>query len=514
MSLVVFMGALVGFIVAIYVIMTYDVDTLATLAFVFFGLFILVALFDFTNDSSQEIENALGSIIAFLSSFILTASAWVKLLPDEENEQLEPEPEPEPVEEKPKEPEYKISTRKRFEHALVVGGTGAGKTSLFAELITNDMQSPCSIVVFDSKGSLVDGLARVNRPREHVILIDPTDDFPVALGLFDFNTSGATAYEREKNTNQVIELLTFVMSALDADATAKQELPLRYLIRLCLTIPGATLLTLRDLLMKDGFQQYQQYVNQLPETARIFFQQQFLAKDLASTREQLQRRVFTILENPTLERMFSSPVTKLRMSEALDEGKLILVNTAKGALGERRSAFFSRFIVALITQAIQSRDLSKDNMPAYVYIDESAPIIDSNITTALETLREYKGGITLAFQSLGQIGHEFQHSLIANTSTKYLSSLSAKDARALAEDVGYAHESLMALPPYTFIRSVKGERRDTIKTTRDVLKTLPKRTDLRELFKENREKYCVSYTERKAPVLKLADDDFEDMNKA
>lgn len=458
-----------------------------------------------------------GILFAFIVTWIFRCILAQKLLGDPISDfkyrgQPPAEPEVIPEKEPEKDPEpYRVPLKKRFEHTLVLGGTGAGKTSLFAELITDDMATPCSVVVFDSKGSLVDKLLRVNYPRERVVLINPTDEQSVALGLFDFDTSGATLFEREKKLNQVIELLSFVMGALDTEPTSKQELPLRFLIRLCLTIPNATILTMRDLLMKDGPQQYDQYIQALPETARLFFLHEFSSKDLAGTREQLQRRVYTILENPTLERMFSSPKTRLNMSEALDEGKLILVNTAKGALGEQRSAFFSRFITALVTQAIQSRDLSKDNTPAFVYIDEAAPIIDANITNALETLREYKGGLTIAFQSLGQIASEFQHSLIANTSTKYLASLSAKDARALSDDVRTSHESLLNLPPHTFYFHVKGEKTPrSVTTKRDVIERLPKRTDLKELLKENREKYCIQhYAEKPKAILKVAEDDFD-----
>jgi hypothetical protein len=130
-------------------------------------------------------------------------------------------------------------------------------------------------------------------------------------------------------------------------------------------------------------------------------------------------------------------------------------------------------------------------------------------------LREYRAGITLAFQSLSQIPHDYQQSIITNTSTKYLASLSAKDARALAEDVRVHHESLLSIPKLCFHFSVKGDHQSTLKVTPGTLQKLPKRTDLRELLEENREKYCVTeYAEAKPKIYAVKEDDMEDLNKA
>ena len=413
-------------------------------------------------------------------------------------------------------PPYVIDPDTRTQHALILGGAGAGKTSLMKQLAYEDMHTPCSVVVFDSKGSMYEEMMRLNIARERVILIDPMDDFPIALGLFDFPTDGVTRREREENTNRVIELLSYTLGALEADATSKQELPLKFLIRLCLTIPDATLLTLRDLLLPKGLEKYMEYVMKLPDTARMFFLTEFDAKDLTQTKQQIQRRVYTILEDPTMERVFSNTKTRFNMATALDGGYVILVNTARGSLGAQRSAFFSRFIFVLIMQAVQRRNLSADNLPAYVYIDESAPIIDSRITDALETLREYKCGITLAFQSLSQVPAEYEQSIITNTRTKYVCRVSAKDARALAEDMERTPDFLMKMNTPFFALHVKGSHNAPylFRCIPGFLNKQPKRTDLTQLLEENRQKYCISEYPKETNVVELkVADDFSDLNK-
>ena len=49
--------------------------------------------------------------------------------------------------------------------------------------------------------------------------------------------------------------------------------------------------------------------------------------------------------------MFSHPRNKVDMFSLLNEGKIILINTAKDLLGQEGAAIFGRFFIALIAQA-------------------------------------------------------------------------------------------------------------------------------------------------------------------
>lgn len=416
---------------------------------------------------------------------------------------VEPPPPPAPIV-SPYEDFPELPNKLRIEHMMVVGGSGAGKSQLLSTLISRDLFKPCSIVVFDSQGDLLENILRVNVPRERIVYIDPTDvDHPTALSFFDFNTSGDTNYEREKNFNSVVELLLFVLNSLDSSVTSKQELCLRMLIRFCLVIPDATIHTLRDLLTEKGFARYQEHLPKLTETARGFFADEYLSRPFNETREQISRRVYTILESP-LERMFASSKSRIHMRQLLDEGTIILISTAKSFLKEQGSAFFARFMTALIFQAIQERNPQKDNLDVFMYIDEAAPVISTQVTTILETGRKYKLGLTLAFQSLSQIPADLQHSVISNTATKAVSGISAKDARALAMDMETEAEILMGTKRLLFALYAKSYFHNWYRVTPGLLKTLPQRTDLKTLIKENREKYA-RLPEKKQEVKKPDD---------
>jgi hypothetical protein len=66
----------------------------------------------------------------------------------------------------------------------------------------------------------------------------------------------------------------------------------------------------------------------------------FFTKAFADTKRQVARRIYDFIRNKTLERMFSSPINKLDMFDAMNAGAIILVNTSKALLKSSASALF------------------------------------------------------------------------------------------------------------------------------------------------------------------------------
>ena len=146
----------------------------------------------------------------------------------------------------------------RFEHMHVVGGSGHGKTQLLQSLILLDIghlvEGQGSIVVIDSQGDMIRtilGLAELSQITDRVVLIDPNDiEHPPCLNLFDFGLDRLGRYdpvEREKLINGAIALYEYMFGALlGAELTQRQGVIFRYLARLLMVVPGATIHTLRE----------------------------------------------------------------------------------------------------------------------------------------------------------------------------------------------------------------------------------------------------------------------------
>ncbi len=193
-------------------------------------------------------------------------------------------------------------------------------------------------------------------------------------------------------------------------------------------------------------------------TARRFFETEFDGKEFTSTKAQVLRRLYGVLENQTFERMFSHPQSKFDMFTEVNQGKLILINTAKSLLKEQGTEVFGRFFIALIAQAAQERATLPDfdRLPCFVYVDEAQDYFDENIGIILSQARKYQVGMVLAHQYLGQLSNGLQEAFEANTSIKLAGGVSARDARALASQLSADPEMIQRQPKGHFATYIRG----------------------------------------------------------
>lgn len=350
---------------------------------------------------------------------------------------------------------FTLPEEARFEHCMVVAGTGHGKTQTLQSLIYDDLQraqkGECSVVVIDSQGDLINTILHLSEfsgeaeesLADRLMLIDPNDvEYPVCLNMFTMSTERIDRYsavEREKILNGAIELFEYVFGALlGAELTQKQGVVFRYIARLMLIIPNATIQTLVEL-MEDG-KPFKPYMDQLEGTSKKFFQTQFFDPSFSATKKQILRRLWGVLSNRTFERMFSQPESKIDMFEAMGTGKVILINTAKDLLKQEGSEIFGRFFISMIAQAALERAAipTDSRMPTFVYIDEAHEYFggdDRTFEVLLGQARKYRIGITAAMQSLSQASPRLRSSMMANTSIKLAGGVSDSDARSFASEM-------------------------------------------------------------------------------
>jgi hypothetical protein len=409
-----------------------------------------------------------------------------------------------------------IPKETRFEHCHIVAGSGHGKTQTLQQLLLSDLEAvadgKASVIVIDSQKDLIDTIAGLALFREggplfdRLCIIDPTDvEWPVALNLFDIGKDrigGYSTLDQERLINGVLELYDFVLgSLLDAGMTQKQNIIFRYITRLLLQIPGATIHTFRELLDDGGSRTYAPYIAKLTGSARAFFEGEFDSKEFSGTKKQVLRRLYGILENQTFERLFSHQKCKLDLFAEMNAGKVILINTAKDLLKENGTQIFGRFFIALITQAAQERAvLHKDKrMPTFVFVDEASDYFDQNIGIILSQARKQRVSMTTSHQFLGQLDSKLYEAIAANTAIKLAGGVSAKDARALAPDMRCDASFIEGQEKLSFAAYVKGVTKSavSVSVTAGIMEALPRLTaDELQLQRDwMREKYAVHYSE-------------------
>jgi|TARA_R110002049_G_scaffold269919_2_gene446835 hypothetical protein len=412
--------------------------------------------------------------------------------------------------------DFTIPIASRFEHHHIVAGSGHGKTQTLQYLIAQDLakmeHENRSVIVLDSQGDLIRNIAQMavfapDGPlHDKIVIIDPSDvEWPVSLNLFDVGMDRLAGYEpleRERLTNSILELYDFVLGTLlDAQMTQKQNVIFRYVTRLMLHIPDATIHTLRELMEPGGEKKFASSIAKLTGTAKHFFETEFTSREFEQTKKQVLRRLWGILENQTFERMFSHPRSKLDLFKEMNAGKIILINTAKDLLKEQGTEIFGRFFIAMIAQAAQERATlpAHKRIPTFVYIDEAQDYFDRNIGLILAQARKYNVGMVLAHQYLGQLEPKLQEAFAANTAIKFAGGVSAKDARVLAPMLYCQPEFIESQSKGSFAANIRGVTKGAVPLTFPfgVVEGLPQmsKDQRKALQKKMRANYAVHHSE-------------------
>lgn len=361
----------------------------------------------------------------------------------------------------------KLTREDRYNHMHVVGGTGAGKTTLIESLILHDLRSddPPSLVLIDPHSDLVRRLISADLGIEdRLIFIDPRDtQHPPALNIFALNRGRMGEYDeatREQVTAGVIQTFNYLFSGLtNLTLTGKQEVFFRYVARLMLSLPetmgrNATILDMLQLMSDPA--PYGAAIQALPDIPREFFTRDFMTKTFEPTKEQIRYRLQAIIENPTMARLFTSQETKVDLFSELNRGAVILVDTAKDFLKENSSTF-GRLFISLVLQSVLERAAipEEERKSTFLIVDEAASFFSSNIDDLLTEARKYRCGCLFAHQYLDQTSSSLRASLAANTAIKFASGLSAQDASAMARDMRTTPEFILNQPKLQFAAHIR-----------------------------------------------------------
>jgi hypothetical protein len=359
---------------------------------------------------------------------------------------------------------FSFLDQQRYEHMHVIGGSGHGKTQLLQHLILHDLKrdEPPALIIIDSQGDMLRKIERLDaftRPplADRLVIIDPEDvEFPPALNMFDMTNARLSGYSlahREQIEAGVIELYNYIFGALAAELTQKQGTAFAYVARLMLSMPGSTIHTLREL-MEDNAPElarsrFAPHIANLHPTSQAFFHNQFFSKSFAQTKQQIARRLYGVLQVPTFDRMFSSKINKLDMFDAIQSGKVVLINTSKAMLKSDASALFGRYMIALTIRAAFERVAVKNRNPAFLIVDEAAEYFDETLETLLSQARKFNVGVLFAHQHLDQLSPALRSSVAANTSIKLAGGVSDRDARALAPDMRTTSDFIASMQKHT-----------------------------------------------------------------
>jgi hypothetical protein len=138
--------------------------------------------------------------------------------------------------------------------------------------------------------------------------------------------------------------------------------------------------------------------------------------------------------------------------QAMDEGKILIVNLAKGKIGEDNCSLLGALVVTKIQLAALSRaDLPEENRkPFYLYVDEIHSFITLSFADILSEARKYGLNLVLTHQYIEQLDERIRAAIFGNVGTIISFRIGAEDAKYLAQEFApiFNEADLINLPNF------------------------------------------------------------------
>jgi hypothetical protein len=289
----------------------------------------------------------------------------------------------------------------RFAGTWVCAPQGMGKTTLLHSLIASDLGKDASIILMDTKGELLAPYLDHPALAKRRVIIGP--DNPIGLNPLDIPRS---------DINKAVGNLEYLFaSLLDFKLTGTQSMLLKSVLRaLVVAFPEPNLSHFHALMAKDGEKKFAQYMPKLDTDLQNFFAYEFNSVNIRERRQEVLQRLRLLLDHDVLRTMLMAPKTTFRISEAMDQGAIIIIDNSRGKLGNKGAEFLGRFFIAQVLAAAQERSFRQDNekKPVYFYIDEAHTVVaqDERITDVYHECRSQKIALCCAHQETTQVSEK------------------------------------------------------------------------------------------------------------
>lgn len=346
---------------------------------------------------------------------------------------------------------FGILREDRFSHVYIIGKTGTGKSTLLESMALQDLDRGNGFALIDPHGDLVERIADRIPPERllDVVYLDAADPTQ------PYGYNPLRQVRRDRIALAASGIMEVFAKMWPEAWGVRMEHILRNVLMALLEQPAATL---HDVLrvISDGKYRKSLAASLKNETVRAFLQKEFdrftfgyRADGIAP----IQNKVGAFLADPILNRILTAPKHDLHIRRIMDEGRVLLVNLAKGRIGEDSSSLLGGLLVTTIGLAGYSRaDLAPaERRDFFVYVDEFQSFTTLALANMLSETRKYRLGFTIAHQYLHQLTPDIRHAVLGNAGTLISFRVGAEDAPYLARELlgVVGEQDLLQLPNHS-----------------------------------------------------------------
>lgn len=336
------------------------------------------------------------------------------------------------------EKEVHMSAEDRRRHLYIVGQTGTGKSITLQNLIGQDIENNEGVCLIDPHGDVVESvLSRIPKHRaDDVIVFNPGDlERPVGLNMLEFDPA-----HPEQKSFIVNEMISIFDKLYDLKTTGGPmfEQYMRNALLLVMGNPesGSTLLEVPRVFSDPAFRKMKLSKLQDPVVKHFWEKEAEKAGGdaaLANITPYVTSKFNTFIANEFVRPIIAQAQSAIRFREVMDGHTILLVNLAKGKIGEINSSLLGLIVVGKLLMAAFSRtDLPEtERRDFYLYIDEFQSFATDSIATILSEARKYRLSLVMAHQFITQLKDTIRNAVFGNVGSMMVFRTGTDDAQFL-----------------------------------------------------------------------------------
>jgi len=295
----------------------------------------------------------------------------------------------------------------RRRHLYIVGKSGSGKSVLAQHLAVQDVQNGEGVCVIDPHGDFAEYvLQHVPKERaDDVIYFNPSDvERPVGLNMLEVKSED----QKDFATQEMISIFYKLVTDPSMIGPMFEHNMRNVMLTLMsdLENPG-TIAEVPRMFTDDEF--VKGWKKKVTDPMVLAFWDKEMAKTSDFHKSEmlgyLISKVGRFVENGMIRNIIGQSHSGFNFREVMDQKKILIVNLAKGLVGEINSNLLGLIIVSKLQMAAMERASlpEEERYDFYLYMDEFQNFITESIASILSEARKYRLELIMAHQYLKQL---------------------------------------------------------------------------------------------------------------
>jgi hypothetical protein len=324
----------------------------------------------------------------------------------------------------------------RRRHLYVLGQTGSGKSWNLVRMMVQDVYNGDGLCFMDPHGETAEMLLdRIPHERAEDVIYFNAGDYerPFGFNLMDYFDE----QDKHRVVNGFIGLLKKLFDPHNQGIVGPiLERAVRNSMLTAMSEKGSSLVEVVRILTDEDWVKEKWVPIIKDDLVRRYWTDQ-MAKTTAHQKSETLGYIVSkfdrFVTNMAIRNIIGQSESSFNMRQVMDSKKILIINLAKGIIGEENAQFLGLLVVPKIVSAALSRqDIPEsERKDFFFYVDEFQNFATEEFASILSEARKYRLNLTMANQYIDQMPDDVRDAIFGNVGSLLVGRVGPEDSQLL-----------------------------------------------------------------------------------